>query len=162
LKLKINAGSGEDVRVGFINTDIQNLPDIDLLLDCRDLGIFDNESIDFIVAQRLLEYIPRKDMLPTLKEWYRVLKPYGCVEIRVMDISLLTKALYLNGISSEMGLHDEMVVSLLYGQQLSEYDVKYNGFTSSFLQGVLTGCGFTVINSEKEDFDCIITGQKTV
>lgn len=160
MELKINAGSGEDIRSGFINIDIQNLSGIDLLLDCRNLSIFENESIDFIVAQRLLEYIPRRDMLSTLKEWYRVLKPNGCVEIRVTDISSLTKSLYLNGISSEMGFHDEMVLSLIYGQQLSEYDVKYNGFTPSFLQGILTGCGFTVINSEKEDLDCIITGQK--
>lgn len=162
MELKINAGSGEDVRTGFINVDIQNLPGVDLLLDCRDLSIFDDESVDFIVAQRLLEYIPRKDMLLTLKEWYRVLKINGCVEIRVTDISLLTKSLYLNNVSSEMGFHDEMVISLIYGQQLSEYDVKYNGFTSSFLQGVLTGCGFTIINSEKEDLDCIITGQKII
>ena len=162
MELKINVGCGEDIRAGFINADIQNLSGIDLSIDCRNLNIFDDESIDFIVAQRLLEYIPRRDMLSTLKEWYRILKPNGCVEIRVTDISFLTKSLYLNSISSEMGLSDEMVISLIYGQQLSEYDVKYNGFTSSFLQGVLTGCGFTIIHSTKEDIDCIITGQKVV
>jgi len=158
---KINLGAGSDIRnPGWLNIDIQPFPGVDFVCDARDLESIEDNSVKFLVAQHLLEYIPRQDMLPTLKEWHRILLPDGLLEIRTTDISQLTKALYLNGISLEMGLHDEMVISLLYGQQLTEYDTRYNGFTPSFFQGVLIGCGFTIQGNVIEDLDFIITARK--
>lgn len=96
-------------------------------------------------------------MIGTLLEWKRVLK-LGCdMEIRVTDISKLTRALYLNQVSNEMGLHHEMVLAMIYGAQTNQWDIRYNGFTSDFLQGVLTGIDFTIIGVAFEEYDVILS-----
>ena len=161
-KDKLNLGCGIDVREEeYINIDIQPLPDIDLVADVMELHFIPDGSISYIVAQHLLEYIPRPRMVETLNEWKRMLSVDSVLEIRVTDIGLVTKQLYLNDqVSKEMGLHNEMVLSLLYGKQLDEYDTRYNGFTSEFLQGVLTGCGFKIIGVVHEDYDVIISAMK--
>ncbi len=155
--LKLNLGCGIDIRPGFVNIDIQSFPGVDLIADVSLLDEFKDESVDFLVAQHVIEYIPRKVLIPALLNWRRVLKPKAPLEIRVTDLSNLTKSLYLNDISQEMGLHHEMVISMLYGKQKNPYDIRYNGFTSDFLQGLLTGLGFELNNVVKEDFDVIIT-----
>lgn len=157
---KVNIGCGNDIRDKFLNIDIQEFKGVDFVCDARDLEVIEDNSVKFLVAQHLLEYIPREDMVPTLQEWYRVLLPGGLLEIRTTDISKLTQALYLNNISPELGMTDEMVISLLYGQQLNKYDIRYNGFTSSFLQGVLKGIGFSIENNTYEDLDFILTVKK--
>lgn len=158
---RVNLGcGGEDVRDKFLNIDIQEFDGVDFVCDARDLKEVENDSVKFLVAQHLLEYIPRSDMVNTLKEWYRILSSDGHLEIRCTDISKLTQALYLHNISPELGMTDEMVISLLYGQQLHEYDIRYNGFTSSFLQGVLKGIGFVIEHNTYEDLDFIITAKK--
>jgi ubiquinone/menaquinone biosynthesis C-methylase UbiE len=159
-KNKLNLGAGTDIRKDFVNIDIQKFPGVDAIIDVIDLSPIEDESVDFIVAQHLLGFIRRKDMLPALTEWRRVLKPHGVLEIRALDISKLTQAMYLNHISPEMGLHNEMVISLLYGQQLDDYDIRYNGFTPSFLGGILVGCGFGITNNVIEDMDFILTAKK--
>jgi len=160
-KKKLNLGCGTDIREEFANVDIQALPDVDLVADVMELDFIPDRSVDFIVAQHLLEYIPRPRMVETLNEWKRILSVNSVLEVRVTDISLVVKQLYLNEkVSKEMGLHSEMVLSLLYGKQINDYDIRYNGFTSEFLQGVLAGCGFRIINVAHEDYDVVISAQK--
>jgi SAM-dependent methyltransferase len=157
----LNLGCGENLRSGFVNTDICLMKGVDLILDARDLSVFQDETFSYIVAEHLLEYIPRKDIVSALREWYRVLAEKGHLEIRVTDISSLTKAMYLHSISNEMGMHDEMVIALLYGQQSTlDTDVRYSGFTSSYLQGILKGCGYKVVSVVVEEVDVIITSVK--
>jgi SAM-dependent methyltransferase len=159
-KRKINLGCGGDIRSDFVNMDIQLFPDIDAGMNAFDLRVIKDDSIDFIVVQHLLEYIPRKHMLSAINEWKRILRPEGHLEIRVVDLDFLMRSKYLNGVSKEMGLHSEMVISLIYGQQLNEYDIRYNGFDSELLEGILIGCGFSIANKVKEDIDIIVTGYK--
>ncbi len=158
--IKLNLGSGPDVRAGFINIDIQPFAGVDIIQDASVLTQYANESVDFMVAQHLLEYIPRPRMVATLTEWLRVLKPGAPLEIRVSDLSKITQSLYLNSISDEMGLHHEMVISMLYGKQKNPHDIRYNGFTSDFLQGVLVGLGYTLNFVVSEGYDVIITAVK--
>jgi hypothetical protein len=159
-KGKLNLGSGADIREEYTNIDIQPFKDTDIVADVMDLSFIPDESIEYIVAQHILEYIPRVAMVDTLQEWKRLLF-VGCVlEVRVTDIGLVTRQMYLNQISSEMGMHDEMVISLLYGKQLDSYDIRHNGFTSEFLQGILVGVGFEIIGAVHEDYDIIISAKK--
>src|SRR5262249_12981506 len=111
-----------------------------------------------IVAQHILQCIPRAHMLMTLKEWYRVLRIDGRLEVRTPDIRRITEGLYQYSVSPEMGISHEMVLSMLYGRQEHSCNVYYNGFTSEFLEGVLRGIGFRTFDySTHEDYDLIIT-----
>jgi predicted SAM-dependent methyltransferase len=159
-KKKLNLGSGTDIREEYVNIDIQSFPGIDIIADATNLSFIPDESIDYIVAQHLLEYVPRPLTIKTLNEWWRLLSFRSVLEIRVTDVGLLVKGLYLNQVSKEMGVHDEMVMSMLYGKQLDMYDIRYNGFTSEFLQGVLTGVGYRIIGVAHEDYDVIISAQR--
>ena len=156
----LNLGCGPlDIRPNCINIDIQPFNKDIRKEDVRNLP-FQNNYADYIVAQHILEYIPRRDMINTLKEWIRVLKPGHNMEIRVTDIGLLTKAMYLNQVSSEMGIYHEMVLALLYGAQICEYDTIYNGFTTEYLQGIIVGIGCNTIGINYEGHDVIISLQK--
>ena len=159
-KVQLNLGCWTDIRPGFVNIDIQDYPGVNRVQDATSLSEWSSNTVDFIVAQHLLEYIPRKQMIPALTEWLRVLKKDAPLELRVTDLGNLTRSLYLNGISDEMGLHHEMVISLLYGKQKDKHDVRYSGFTSDFLQGVLVGIGYTINNVVIEGYDIIITAIK--
>jgi ubiquinone/menaquinone biosynthesis C-methylase UbiE len=159
-EVKLNIGCGEDIREDFVNIDVQSFPGVQKIRAGNDLHDYADNSVDFIVASHLLEYIPRKEMLSYLTEWQRVLKPECALEIRVTDLAQLTKALYLNTISKEMGLHHEMVLSLIYGRQSTDHDIRQNGFTGEFLQGILTGLGFRIVNSVVEEYDIIVTAVK--
>lgn len=158
--MKLNLGCGEDVREGFYNVDIRPLPGVDLVANACKLPTIASNSVDFIVAQHLLEYIPRARMVEALYEWRRLLKSGGVLEVRVVDLEDVTKEMYMNTKSGEMGLHHEMVLSMLYGRQDNPHDVRFNGFTQQFLEGVLTGCGYEINNCVKEDYDVIVTAIK--
>jgi predicted SAM-dependent methyltransferase len=159
-QVKLNLGCGIDIRPDFTNIDIQSFPGVNKVQDAIVLSDIADESVDFIVAQHFLEYIPRFAMVTALSEWLRVLKKNAALEIRVTDLSKITQSLYLHGISDEMGLHHEMVISMLYGKQKDQYDIRYNGFTSDFLQGVLVGLGYNINYVVSEGFDVIITAVK--
>lgn len=159
-KIQLNLGCHKDIRKDFVNIDIQDYPGVDKVQDASSLSEYADSSVDFIVAQHLLEYVRRKKTVATLAEWLRVLKPGAPLEIRVTDLSKITTSLYLYNISDEMGLHHEMIVSFLYGKQKDEADIRYNGFTSDFLQGMLTGIGYVINNVVTEEYDVIITAVK--
>lgn len=159
---KYNLGCGTDIRPGFINVDIQRFPGVQKKANVMAMPDIADASAEFIVAQHILEYIPRLMMIPTLKEWIRILQKDGVLEVRVTDLGELTKAMYLNQVSGELGLHHEIVLSLIYGQQDSSWDIRYNGFTSDFLQGIFRGLGMEIINVAKEDYDVIVTVKKVV
>jgi|SRR6185436_18808564 len=94
--MKLNLASHGDNIEGYINVDFDH-PSADVKADVSALP-FSNESADVILAYHILEhfraggYEPHlsnplnpKTALDALKEWYRVLKPGGTLEIKVPD-----------------------------------------------------------------------------
>jgi predicted SAM-dependent methyltransferase len=158
--VKLNLGCRSDIRPGFVNIDIQEFPGVDQVLDAVTMTGYADNSIDFIVAQHLLQFIPRAKTVTALQNWLRILKPGAPLEIRVTDLAVVTRSLYLNNISQEMGLHHEMVISFLYGKQRDQHDICQNGFTSDFLQGILVGVGYQINNVVTEEYDVILTAVK--
>ncbi len=159
-KGKINLGCGTDIRENCLNVDIQPFKGVDLIADVSDLRFLEEKSVDYIVAQHILEYIPRNFIVKTLIGWRLLMDEESHLELRVTDIAALTKSLYLNQVSGEMGFSHEMVMALIYGKQKDSYDMRYSGFTSEFLQGILTSCGFFTANVAHEDNDIILTAKR--
>lgn len=159
-KIFLNLGCGTDIRDKFINIDINDYPGTDIVADVRFLNMIKDGTVDFIVAQHLLEYIPRKDMMSTILMWRRKLKYEGIIEIRVGDIAAIAKSMVLNDTQDGRGVSNEMVISLMYGKQRDKYDIRFNGFSKSYLEGILVACEFEIINIDSEEFDFIITIMK--
>lgn len=56
---------------------------------------FENNSAEVIYASHVIGYFNRQEIIPILKEWYRVLKPGGQLRIAVPNFKALVE-LYLN------------------------------------------------------------------
>lgn len=84
---KLNIGCGGNILEGFQNHDL----DVDI---CKPLP-WENDSVDFILAEHVFEHVPGPDAFRFLKECRRILKPGGVLRLCVPVIDRergLTKA----------------------------------------------------------------------
>jgi len=80
--MKLNIGSGNDYREGFVNIDKNDNAKCDKILDLEDGKLpFEDESVEFIVANHVLEHI--NNLIPLMNEFHRVLKKDGVLHIEV-------------------------------------------------------------------------------
>jgi len=82
MPVKLNLGCGNDIRKGWINLDIIKKPGIDIV---HDLNVypypFSDNYADYILMKHVLEHLD--DVVKTIEEIHRILKPNGKVEIIV-------------------------------------------------------------------------------
>ncbi len=80
-KQKLNLGCGSDIRAGYVNVDIVELPGVDVVHDLSVLPLpFADGSASEIICQDVLEHM---EYIPILEDLYRVLEPGGVLKIRV-------------------------------------------------------------------------------
>ena len=79
---KINLGAGTDIRDNFINHDISQIENIDLV---HDLNIhpwpWKDDTIDEILALDVLEHLD--DFIKNMEEVYRILNKNGKILLKV-------------------------------------------------------------------------------
>lgn len=79
--IKLNLGCGPDVRPGFRNIDVVWRPGV-FTYDLSNFPWpFDDGEVDYVVANHFLEHT--EDLLRTLCEVHRILRPGGVFEIEV-------------------------------------------------------------------------------
>ncbi|MCG6870655.1 MAG: methyltransferase domain-containing protein [Gammaproteobacteria bacterium] len=84
--LRLNLGCGRDIRSGFINIDINELPGVDLVADLNHCELpFESDTVQEIICHDILEHVSNYPRL--LREIYRVLVPGGIVRIKVPHFS---------------------------------------------------------------------------
>lgn len=88
---KINYGCGSDYREGWINIDVieetkwraeGRHPDL-LIAVHEDILPFEDVSVDYILADNVIEHVERRRVHGLLMEFHRILKPGGVLEIWV-------------------------------------------------------------------------------
>lgn len=89
-ELNLHLGCGSFLLPGYINIDLAN-PKADKEGDLRHPDGFADNTVNKIVCHHALEHIPMRDLLPTLKNWYKLLKPGGTIDIGMPDIELCMK-----------------------------------------------------------------------
>jgi predicted SAM-dependent methyltransferase len=123
--------------------DIEMRPEVDYIGDAADLSQFEDESIDEIYASHVLEhfnYHLNNELILTLKEWHRVLKPNGKLMISVPDLSILC-ALYL---TPELSVDDRFrLMRAIFGGQINQYDIHKVGFDEGILAVCIGNVGFS-------------------
>ncbi len=78
---KLNLGCGKDIKEGWINLDIGDVPGVDVSHDIEKLPLpFPDNSFDEILCNDIMEHIW---YIPVLKDIHRILAPGGQVNIRV-------------------------------------------------------------------------------
>jgi predicted SAM-dependent methyltransferase len=122
--------------------DIEPRPEVDFIGNASDLSQFENDSITAIYASHILEHFYHaidNELINTLKEWHRVLKPGGQLFISVPDLRTVCW-LYLH---PEMTVFDRLhLMRIIFGAQTNIYDVHKVGFDLEILALCLEEVGF--------------------
>jgi SAM-dependent methyltransferase len=86
---KLNIGCGKDIKNGYINLDIRELPGGDVVWDITKTPYpFEENSIDLIEMHHVLEHL--ENPIKVLEEFWRICKPKGKIIISVPHWSHFT------------------------------------------------------------------------
>lgn len=80
MKLNLGCGFRPILEPEWINIDIRQLPNIDLVCDLSESIPFRDNSIDYILAHDFMEHLPRNRFISFMEEVYRVLKIDGILD----------------------------------------------------------------------------------
>lgn len=83
--MKLNLGCGPDHKEGFVNVDLY-CPNADLKHDLTKKLPFEDNTIEEIYASHVIEHFSEREWQEIIKDWYRVLIPYGIIEIKCPKI----------------------------------------------------------------------------
>ncbi len=151
---KINLGSGDRYRNGYINVDNcqQNKVNCDLLANIKDIN-FNNNSIDEIYSSHLIAYLSKPELIHELNRWYNWLVPNGTLIIESGDLKLICKHIIKcienNNIEAVDGL---LGVSQLFG--IEESSGHKWAYTEVNLTPLLKSAGFSDITFGPGEVAC--------
>ena len=139
--MKLHIG-GKEAHPDWKILDAESRPEVDFVGNASCLSQFEDNSLDVIYSSHVLEhfyYQLNNELLNTLAEWYRVLKPGGKLMVSVPDLQVLCW-LYLNPNLHPLERHQLM--RMMFGGQTNEYDVHKVGFDCDTLTLYLEEVGF--------------------
>lgn len=140
--MKLHIG-GREVHSDWKIFDIENRPEVDFIGNASDLSQFEDNSLEAIYASHVLEHFYHGyngELILTLKEWYRVLKPQGKLYISVPDLKILCWLFLHPNFFPMEKLH---IMRIMFGGQTNEYDVHKVGFDFDILTLYLNEVGFS-------------------
>ncbi|MCK4837160.1 MAG: methyltransferase domain-containing protein [Desulfobulbaceae bacterium] len=118
-------------------------PFVDHLGNANDLSQFADNTFSTIYASHVVEHFDYKNELTdTLKEWNRALHPGGKVFISVPDLEILAKLFLSKNINADGRF---MVMRMMFGGHVDEYDYHVVGLNEEFLTEFLNDSGFVNI-----------------
>ena len=103
---------------------------------------YEDSSVDEIWSSHTLEHLYKKQVIPTLLEWYRVLKPQGKLTIRIPDLAWCCNW-WLNHQTNGWDL------DIIYGGQSRAGEYHHTGFNREIMVDYLREAGFTVKKFEE-------------
>jgi SAM-dependent methyltransferase len=137
--LKLNLGCGKRILPGYVNIDSRPFKDEVTAMDVRNL-MFEDESVDEILAEFVLEHIPYFEVPETIWEWWRVLKKGGVLTLLVPDFEQIAKA-YLQNELDRNTLHFHLYNSVINPERQSPH---LCAFDKIYLQTLLRQEGFKI------------------
>ena len=158
-KVKVNVGCGNTKYPGYVNVDLCG--DTDITADMRSLP-FEDLSVDRLNAQHVLEHIPYRQFVSALREWYRVLKIGGILEIGIPDIELCCKRFLAASEEEKWNwfiytIYGVQVDPITFAKGMSDSDpidfgqIHQGGLSLNRLKQLLTDIGFVIEESFNYD-----------
>ena len=138
--IKLHLGCGKrDFGIGWFHVDGAHFPHIDAH-NIKEFGFSDNK-VDLIYASHVIEYFDREEVIPVLREWYRVLKPGGILRLAVPSWEAMVKLYY----DKKYVLSD--LLGPLYGKWSMDGNFVYHKTVYDYyeLRKVLEDVGFKTI-----------------
>lgn len=133
--MNLNLGCFNKKLPGFVNVDIREEVNPDVVDDCFTLKKFDAGSADLIYCCHMLEHLDYKEAAIALARWKEVLKPGGILRLSVPDLEA-TFAHYF--------YHKDLnkLMHTIYGSQRHQFDYHKNGWDFDRLKSNLEEVGF--------------------
>lgn len=127
--MKLDIGCGEHrISPEHIGVDAY-LDSADVKAPMWDLP-YEDGMVDEIWCAHALEHVAKAQVVPTLKEWRRIIKPEGLIILHVPDLAWCCQN-FLAHPDSEFALWT------LYGQQNREGEYHLTGFTRAIMEKYL-------------------------
>jgi len=117
--------------------------------DARKLSGIADGTLDAIRASHVLEHLPRAEVMPTLREWWRALRVGAELRVAVPDFDLIVNA-YQSPQAGELP-----VEAWLLGGQVDEDDQHRSLFNEQKLTQLLGLAGFEVLGRWDGDPSCL-------
>ena len=154
LALDIGAGSRPVSIEGY---DVQTL-DIRPEVKPTYIGNIDkipvpDATFDLLFASHLIEHVKRGQIHQVMKEWRRILRDGGTLQLIVPDLEIACME-----ILSTMTTSDTW--DIVYGAQDHDYNVHYCGFTWQSLEALIKRYGYKVNKLEMKERQIFMTCTK--
>lgn len=168
--LMLNVGCGTDYREGYINIDGSPAICPDKIIDMNNdslLDYFEKGTIDFILANDIIEHFFHWQAVALLNDFYLLLRSGGGGEIRVPDCDFILNTWHVS--------IEEKITYLYGGQDIPQgYNSRMDasrrvqphffchkfGWTKSSMSKELQNTGFNVYDIRSENVDFIISFRK--
>ncbi len=139
IPIKLNIGSGSDFQQpGYYNLDFRRTSkNLSIQSDARVLPI-KSGVVQEIISYHLVEHVGMAELVPMLKDWYRVLKRGGVIRVECPDFDESVKQ-YLEADEK----NETRCLKTIFGFQ--PVDFHYNGLNQRRLKNALTQAGFVNI-----------------
>lgn len=148
---RLNLGCGFDLRQGYLNVDLQPWHKPDLIADVGKLDFLPAGYYEEILAQDVLEHLPRMSTRKILVHWNRLLAPGGLLRLRLPDaLSILQ---LLAAPANQSVARQEELIQFLFGTQGYTGDFHFTSFTAFLLRHYLQETGYDVMAINAPD-DC--------
>lgn len=151
-KINVNLGAGKNALKGFVNVDIEEFGGGYVKADVRHLPFEDNYA-DYILARQVLEHIPFREVIPTLKEWVRVLKPKGRMVVTCPDFNQMAER-WLSVEFSPENYYE--LVQGVYGNQQHDHEYHISAITPQFLRYAMSVIG------QDAEINCYSEGDRMI
>ena len=144
---RLNWGCGRHPEPGWINSDRKAAPGIDISCDIRDGLPLADATIDYIVSIHALPEVPYPDLIPTVAELRRVLRPGGVLRLGLPNLVNAIEA-YRCGDRDYFLVPDEEMETLggKLVAQLVWYGYSRTPFVPEFAEELLWKAAFTEVH----------------
>ena len=88
-RMKLNIGCGRQTLDGFTNIDWNKYDKVDIVHDLRQPIPLEDNVADYIFASHIVEHFWRWEIDDILKDWIRLLKPEGVMDIWTVDFDIM-------------------------------------------------------------------------
>jgi predicted SAM-dependent methyltransferase/glycosyltransferase involved in cell wall biosynthesis len=139
---KLEIGAGSKPRPGYLHHDIRPLEDIEIICDAKKFPDHLYETFDEVYSSNVLEHFNRFEVNKVLKEWTKLVRPGGLIEIIVPDLREISRQF------TEGYIDFDFFNYLNFGGNDYEYNVHKFGFDVDVLEKMLKALHFEVISSQ--------------